>query len=444
MSEFEQMLEESFKTIKTGEVVNGTVIALRENDVVVNIGYKHDGLIQISEFETAPEAGAEIQARVVKINDGDGNVILTTKRQGGRFAEKQSQVLQDAFDQKTVLTATVEAAVKGGLSVIVDDVKVFIPSSMVSDRFEKDQSVYEGKEISFVITEYNPKKHRVIGDRKQVILAEKAEALKNVLENIHEGDIVEGTVKNVTDFGAFIDLGGADGLLHISEMSWGRITSPKKLYKSGDTVRAFVKSIDGSKIALSVKFPDENPWADAEEKFAVGTVVTGTVARLTDFGAFVELAKGVDGLLHVSQITQERIEKPSDVLTQGQEITAKITGLDLENKKISLSVRALLPKPERPDRSDRPRRNRAPREESYTDENGVVNVEAFLKKEAAKEAAMAAKEEAKKAEEAQAEEAKAPAEAVPEVVEEAKAPAEEAAVEAPEVSEEKTEEKTEE
>ena len=164
---------------------------------------------------------------------------------------------------------------------------------------------------------------------------------KKLFETLHVGDIIEGTVKNVTDFGAFVDLGGADGLLHISEMSWGRIENPKKVFKSGDKVKVLVKEINGSKIALSRKFDDENPWKDAEEKYAIGNIVTGKVARMTEFGAFIELEQGIDALLHVSQISKDRVEKPADVLKLGEEITAKIVDFNTESHKISLSVRAL-------------------------------------------------------------------------------------------------------
>ena len=175
-----------------------------------------------------------------------------------------------------------------------------------------------------MISEYNPKRRRYIGDRKQLLVAKKAEQQRELFEKIHIGDVVEGTVKNVTDFGAFIDLGGADGLLHISEMSWGRVENPKKVFKVGDSIKVLIKDIEGTKIALSLKFEDSNPWKDAADKYAVGKEVTGKVARMTDFGAFVELEEGVDALLHVSQISKEHIEKPSDVLTVGQEVTAKI------------------------------------------------------------------------------------------------------------------------
>ena len=176
---------------------------------------------------------------------------------------------------------------------------------------------------------------------KQLLVARKAELQKELFSKISVGDVVEGTVKNVTDFGAFIDLGGADGLLHISEMSWGRVESPKKVFKVDDVVRVFIKDINDTKIALSMKFPEDNPWNDAANRFAVGTVIKGKVARMTDFGAFVELAPGVDALLHVSQIAKEHIEKPADVLSVGQEIEAQIVDFNEDDKKISLSMKAL-------------------------------------------------------------------------------------------------------
>ena len=218
---------------------------------------------------------------------------------------------------------------------------MFIPASLVSDGYERDLNKYADQEIEFVIIEFNPRRRRIIGDRKQILVERKAAAQKALMERIEEGMIVTGKVKNLTDFGAFIDLGGADGLLHISEMSWGRIESPKKLFKVGDEVEAFIKEIKGDKIALSMKFPDKNPWLNADEKYAAGNIVTGKVARMTDFGAFIELEPGVDALLHVSQISREHVEKPSDVLSIGQEIRAKVVDFNPEERKISLSIKAL-------------------------------------------------------------------------------------------------------
>ena len=181
----------------------------------------------------------------------------------------------------------------------------------------------------------------MIGDRRQLLVAERAEKQKELFARLKVGDRIEGTVKNVTDFGAFIDLGGVDGLLHISEMSWGRVENPKKVFQVGDTLTVLVKDINDTKVALSLKFPETNPWAHASEDFAAGTIITGKVARMTDFGAFVELAPGVDALLHVSQISRAHVDKPSDVLSVGQEITAKIVDLNEADKKISLSMKAL-------------------------------------------------------------------------------------------------------
>ena len=331
---FEQMLEESFKTIRNGEVVEGTVIDVKPDEIVLNIGYKAD-----VDLTTLVSVGDTMEAKVLKVNDGEGQVLLTYKRLA---AEKGSKRLEEAFENKEVLTAKVAQVLDGGLCVNVDETRVFIPASLVSDTYEKDLSKYKDQEIEFVISEFNPKRRRIIGDRKQLLVAKKLEQQKELFARIKIGDVLEGTVKNVTDFGAFIDLGGADGLLHISEMSWGRVESPKKVFKVGDQVRVFIKDINENKIALSMKFPAENPWNGAAEKFAIGNVVKGKVARMTDFGAFVELAPGVDALLHVSQISKEHVEKPSDVLKVGQEIEAKIVDFNEEEKKISLSMKALL------------------------------------------------------------------------------------------------------
>ena len=343
---FEQMLDESFKTIHNGEVVEGTVIDVKADEAILNIGYKSDGILTRSEYTNEPNVdlttvlkpGDKMEVKVVKVNDGEGQVILSYKRLA---LEKGNKRIEEAYNNKEVLKAKVTQVLDGGLSVVVDEVRIFIPASLVSNVYEKDLTKYAGQEIEFVISEYNPKRRRYIGDRKQLMVAKKLEAQKELFEKIHVGDVVEGTVKNVTDFGVFIDLGGADGLLHISEMSWGRVEHPKKVFKVGDKLKVLIKEINGNKIALSLKFDDANPWKDAAQKYAVGNVVTGKVARMTDFGAFVELEPGVDALLHVSQIAKEHIEKPSDVLSVGDEVTAKVVDFNEADHKISLSVKAL-------------------------------------------------------------------------------------------------------
>ncbi len=343
---FEQMLDESFKTIHNGEVVEGTVIDVKPDEIILNIGYKADGIITKSEYSndssldltTVVSTGDAMTVKVLKVNDGEGQVLLTYKRLA---AEKSNERLKEAFENKEVLKATVTQILGGGLCAEVEGVRVFIPASLVSDSYEKDLSKYDSKEIEFVISEFNPRRNRVIGDRRQLLVAERAEKQKELFARLQVGDTIEGVVKNVTDFGAFVDLGGVDGLLHISEMSWGRVENPKKVFKVGDNLKVLVKDINDTKVALSLKFPETNPWAHASEDFAAGSVITGKVARMTDFGAFVELAPGVDALLHVSQISRAHVDKPSDVLSIGQEIQAKIVDLNEAEKKISLSMKAL-------------------------------------------------------------------------------------------------------
>ncbi len=380
---FEQMLEESLKTIHAGEVVEGTVIDVKPEEVILNIGYKSDGILTRSEYTNDSSVdmtqvlnvGDKMEVKVLKVNDGEGQVTLSYKRLA---ADRGNKRIEEAYNSHEVLKAKVTQVLDGGLSVVVEEVRIFIPASLVSDTYEKDLTKYAGTEIEFVISEYNPKRRRYIGDRKQLIVARKAEMQKELLERIHVGDVVEGVVKNVTDFGAFIDLGGADGLLHISEMSWGRIEHPKKVFKVGDQVKVQIKDINGTKIALSMKFDDANPWRNAAEKYAVGNVVTGRVARMTDFGAFVELEPGIDALLHVSQIAKEHVDKPSDVLKTGEEITAKVVDFNEADKKISLSIKALL--------TPEPREVKEEESVAESDADVVsVDIDAVIAKQAAEE-----------------------------------------------------------
>ena len=345
-NEFEQLLEEtSLVTIHNGEVVEGTVISVKEDEIVLNIGYKADGIITRNEYSNQSgidlrdvvKEGDKMNAKVLKVNDGEGQVLLTYKRLA---MEKSNERIREAFENKEVLKAKVVNVLTGGLSVIVDETKIFIPASLVSDTYEKDLSKYAGQEIEFVVSEFNPKKRRIIGDRKQLLVAEKKKKQEELFARIHVGDTVEGVVKNLTDFGAFIDLGGADGLLHISEMSWGRVENPRKVFNVGDKTKVLIKDIKDDKIALSLKFEDQNPWLNADGKYSVGSVVKGKVARMADFGAFIELEPGVDALLHVSQISKEHVDKPSDVLKVGQEVEAKVVDFNSEDHKISLSIKA--------------------------------------------------------------------------------------------------------
>ena len=350
---FEELLkqsEENGNKIRVGSVVEGKVIAVKPEEIIVDIQYKADGIVTRNEYSSTPnldlttvvKVGDPIKVKVIKTNDGEGQVLLSYKRLA---AEKGNKRLEEAFENQEILKAKVSQVLTGGVCVNVDETRVFIPASLVSDTYEKDLSKFKDQEIEFVITEFDPRKRRIIGNRKTLLLAKKAELQKELFAKIKVGDVIEGTVKNVTDFGAFIDLGGVDGLLHISEMSWGRVEDPKSVLKVGDKVKAFIKNIDGEKIALSLKFDDTNPWLNADEKYAPGTVVTGKVARMADFGAFIELEPGVDALLHVSQISYDHVNKPEDVYKVGDVVEAEVVECNAADKKISLSVKSLLPVP---------------------------------------------------------------------------------------------------
>ena len=344
-----QMMEEAladYKPIHTGEVVDGVVFEVKPDEIHVSLGTKEEGIITRTEYTTdsnldlttVVKAGDVIKAKVLQVNDGEGRVRLSYRRLA---AERGNKILEEAFENHETLCYKVTDVLSGGLSVNVEGARVFIPASLVSDSYEKNLGKYKDQEIEFVVTEFNPKRRRVIGDRKQLLVAKKKEQQEALFARIQPGMTVTGTVKNVTEFGAFIDLGGADGLLHISEMSWGRVENPKKVFKVGETVEVLIKDIQGEKIALSMKFPEKNPWLNAEEKYAVGNVVEGRVARMTDLGAFIELETGVDALLHVSQISREHVDKPADVLKVNEVIAAKVVDFNAEDKKISLSMKAL-------------------------------------------------------------------------------------------------------
>lgn len=337
----DQMIADSVKQIRTGEIVKGTVLDVKPDYIVLNIGYKYDGIITAREYSNEPvdlttvvNVGDEMEAKILRTQDSE--VQLSYKRMG---EEKANKRVEEAYENKEVLTVKVEKITSGGLICNYEGAKIFVPASLVSDVYEKDLSKYLGQEIEVVVTEYNPKKRRIIGNRKKLIKEAKEAKAQELLKTLQVNDILEGEVKSVTSYGAFIDLGGVDGLLHISEMSWGRVESPKSVVSVGDKIRVYIKSIQDGKIALSAKFPDENPWVLAKDKYKPGTIVTGKVLRMTDFGAFVELEPGIDALLHVSQISKHHVKKPSDVLSVGQIIDVKIVDFKEDEKKISLSRR---------------------------------------------------------------------------------------------------------
>ncbi|MDD5944273.1 MAG: bifunctional 4-hydroxy-3-methylbut-2-enyl diphosphate reductase/30S ribosomal protein S1 [Clostridia bacterium] len=344
---FEQMLNESFVTLHTGDIVKGTVISTAGEEVSVNLGYKSDGIITRDEFSNdksvvpskTVQPGDEIEVFVVRVNDGEGNVLLSRKKVEN---QKGLEEIEKAYEEKVPVTGMVTDVVKGGLIAVVNGIRVFIPSSQVAGRFVEDLSVYKGKELTFNIIELDRSKRRFIGGRKALLAKEAEEKKAAVFASLEAGKKVTGKVSRITDFGAFVDLGGVDGLIHISEMSWGRISNPKEVLSEGDTVEVVVLDVDKekSKISLSLKDVTPNPWSLAADKYAVGSIVEGKVVRMVPFGAFVELEPGVDGLVHISQIADKRVEKPEDELKIGEIIKVKVIDVNAEQKKISLSKKA--------------------------------------------------------------------------------------------------------
>lgn len=349
---FEELLNESMKEIHPGEKITGTVISVHKDYAVLNIGYKADGVIKNYDYSREQDVdltkvlkvGDELSVVVKKLNDGEGQVVLSRKE----LVQNQiNEKLKALYESNSVQKGVVTKITTGGIVVEVEpEVTVFIPRSLVSNKANEDLNSYQGKEIEFVITEFNPAKNRCIGDRKKLIVAEEKKKRDEALSKIHDGDIIEGTIMNLMDYGAFVDLGGVDGLLHISEMGWGKIKNPKKTFNIGDKIKVLVREIKDGKISLTAKFPEENPWLIARVNYALGKTVKGKVVRMTDYGAFVSLDEYIDALLHISEISRDKIKKPEDVLKIGQEIEAKVIDFNETDKRISLSIKALLPEPE--------------------------------------------------------------------------------------------------
>lgn len=347
---FETLFEGSLKTLNTGDVVKGTVIEVRPNEVIVDLGVKQDGFIPAAEISDDPNVipsdvvsvGDVIDVFVVRVNDAEGNIMLSKRKLD---SVKTWNDVVKAFEDGTVLDGKVTNVVGGGVIAKHKDVKVFIPASQSSDRYLSDLNVLMGKDVSFKIIDINEKRRRVVGSIKAVLLAQKEELEKKFWETAEIGKKYTGVVKSITSFGAFVDLGGVDGLVHISELSWSRIKHPSEVVKEGETIEVYIKDIaeDTKKISLGFKKAEDNPWVIAQSKLHVDDVIKVKVVRMLPFGAFAEILPGVDGLIHISQIANKRINKPQDELEIGQEVEVKIVELDWENRKIGLSIRALLP-----------------------------------------------------------------------------------------------------
>jgi len=351
---FAEMLDESLMSLHNGAVVKGTVVHVTPTEVIVDLGYKSDGIIAKTEFIEDPSAdltelakpGDVFEVAVLRVNDGDGNVLVSKKKVDNQLNYKH---LEAAFNDKTPLAGKVTDIVKGGLIANILGCRVFVPASQISNRFEQDLQSFKGKEFNFNILEFDRSKRRIVGGRRD-LAAQEAQKLKDeVFARLQEGSHVEGVVSRIVDFGAFVDLGGVDGLIHVSEVSWKRVRKVTEVLSIGDSVKAVVIKVDPEKgkISLSLRDASTNPWNGIAERYPIGEVVEGTVVRLAPFGAFVSLEDGIDGLVHISQIADKHVAKPEDELSPGQVIQVKVVDVDQENQKISLSKRAVdSPEPE--------------------------------------------------------------------------------------------------
>ena len=345
---FDEMLEETLKTIYNGEKVTGTVVSITGTEVSVDLGAKYSGFIPTSEFtdsgvkvEDAVHVGDEIEAIVVRVNDIEGTAMLSKRRLD---AAKAWTEVEEAVDSNAVMEGYVTEENKGGVVVNVNGVRVFVPASQTDLPREAELSQLLHKNVRLRITEVNRGRKRVVGSIRRVAQAERREKIEALWNEMEIGKHYHGVVKSLTSYGAFVDIGGVDGMVHVSELSWGRIHQPSEVVSVGDEVDVYVINFDREKrkISLGYKDPNANPWVMFMDRFNVGDTAEVKIVKLMSFGAFAEVLPGVDGLIHISQIADHRIEKPEDVLRVGDVVQAKITAIDEEKHKISLSIRALL------------------------------------------------------------------------------------------------------
>lgn len=344
-AELSDLIDSKFRDFKEGSIVNGTIIDIRPQVILVDIGYKSEGAIPTSEFEDEEyEVGDEVEVLLMKLENEDGMVVLSKEKAAHR---QNWEKIVKVFEDGGLVKGKVKSVVKGGLMVNVG-VEAFLPGSQVDIIPPKDLSEYVGKVFEFKIVKANDERQNVVVSRREVIEAERSELRQDFLHTVKIGDVVIGQVKNITDFGAFVDLQGMDGLLHITDMSWGRISHPSEMLHIGKSLEVQILDVDRDKerVSLGLKQMQENPWEDIEAKFPIGQRVKGKVTKLLPYGAFIEIEKGVEGLVHVSELSWvKRITRPSDVLEIDQEIEAVVLGISIDEQKISLGVRQLEANP---------------------------------------------------------------------------------------------------
>lgn len=345
--DFAKAFEESLREVKSGEIIKGTVAGISNGNIIIDLGFKSDGIMPFSEYsdeatadpEKELKVGQEIEAFVVRVNDREGNVVLSRRKIEGM---KMWEEIDTWIESKKAVTAKVVKEVGAGLLANKNGIKLFIPASQLAER-NADLKAYVGNNIVVRLLEVDKDKRKVIASERAIVKEERDAREAQVWSTITEGQEIKGTVKKIEKFGAFVDIGGVDGLVHISELSWGRIKSPSDVLSVGQVVDVYVLSVDkeNKKIALGYRKAEDNPWFEIEKKHQVDEVLEVKVKRVVPFGIFVELETGLEGLVHISNITNKRIGTPNEVVKVGQYVNAKITSIDVENKKIELSMKAL-------------------------------------------------------------------------------------------------------
>ncbi|WP_227017917.1 30S ribosomal protein S1 [Sinanaerobacter chloroacetimidivorans] len=340
MLEYMDEIEKSMKRIGKDDILTGTIISVNDEEIIVNIGYISDGIIGKEELVEGWEykEGDEISAYVLDPHDQEGNVVLSHKKAEAIVGWDD---LEDAFEEKKVTPVKVTEVVKGGVAAVYRNVSCFIPASLLSYRYVEDLSSYLGKNLDVIVEDFDREKKRVVLSRKAIEVVERQDKKVKLMEQLQTGEMRQGMVTKLMKFGAFVDLGGVEGLIHLDDLAWHRVNHPSEVVSEGDSVTVYVANIDKKtgKIGLILKKVDEDPWQGVSDYYAVGDLVEGTVVRLMDFGAFVEIEAGVEGLVHLSEISSERVRKPSDALKVGDQIQAVILKVDEANKKMSLSIK---------------------------------------------------------------------------------------------------------
>ncbi|SEN24293.1 30S ribosomal protein S1 [Paenibacillus sp. OV219] len=366
-SQESQEAMDNFVSLKKGDTVNGTIVKIEDNQVFVSLGYKYDGVIPLRELSSvqldnaanAVQVGQEVQLKVVSIDDEKEKLVLSKKVIDG---ERAWDSLQSRFDSGEVFEVTVADVVKGGLVADVG-VRGFIPASMVERHFVEDFSDYKGRTLRVKVKEIDKENNKVILSAKEVLDADFEQNKQSIISGLQIGQELDGTVQRLTPFGAFVDIGGIDGLVHVSELSWQHVAHPKDVVAEGQSVRVKVLKVDpaNGKISLSIKAAQPGPWEQSGGQFNIGDIVTGTVRRIVSFGVFVEIAPGVEGLVHISQLAHRHVATPNEVVQEGQEVKAKILDFNPAEKRVSLSIKETEEAPEQAPREERPRGERGER-----------------------------------------------------------------------------------